>query len=74
MLKHTTAALAVLVLKDLRIGPSTADSIAGRLRIDTETCEKICIKLLNDAHVETRTINGVLTVYHPTESGLQQIA
>jgi hypothetical protein len=73
MRPHTQAALRTLILKDLRVGQSTADSIAGRLKIDTQTCEQVCAILLAENHVETARINEALTVYRATTLGLQSI-
>jgi hypothetical protein len=73
MLPHTTQALCRAILTDLRVGQSTADSIAGRLGVNTETVERICKFLLEDAHVETHLIANRLTVYRATALGLQTL-
>jgi ribosomal protein S25 len=73
MLPHTTQALCRAVLIDLRVGQSTADSIAPRIGINTSTAERICEHLLSEGHVETRLIGNRITVYRATAKGLQAL-
>jgi predicted transcriptional regulator len=71
MLPHTTHALCRAILLDLRVGQSTADSIAPRIGINTQTAERICQHLLSLGHVESHLIGNRLTVYRATAEGLQ---
>ena len=61
------------ILEDLRVGQSTADSIAPRVSLPPETVHRICKDLLSAGHVEKLIIAGFLEVYRITPAGLQSI-
>ena len=58
------------ILRDLASGQSTADSIAGRLRIETDHCEGILRRLLAEGFVANHPIQidgkDALLVYRLT--------
>jgi hypothetical protein len=62
--------LEMAILRDLRIGPSSADSTAGRLKTDLRTTEGLLAGLLTDGLVETSMIALTITVYRITPNGL----
>lgn len=74
MHSHTINRLTRAILIDLRLGQSTASSIAERIHVDTVTVERIAATMLEEKLVETRTVAGVLTVYRATTKGLLLIA
>ena len=60
------------ILRDLTAGQSTADSIAGRLRIPSLVIEAMLKRHQADGLCGTREVSdGTLTVWHLTELGLQ---
>ncbi len=73
LLPHTEAALRTKVLKDLRLGQSTADSIAGRLEVPTVIIEQICDALVADRLADLLTVSDVLIVYRATMRGIETI-
>lgn len=74
MHSHTVNALRLAILRDLRIGQSTASSIAPRISVDAETVERVAETLIADKLVETLTVASVLTVYRATPRGLETIS
>jgi hypothetical protein len=68
------AALEIAILRDLRVGQSTADSTAGRLKTDLQTTQQLLAGLVTDGLVETTTIAQTLTAYRITQTGLIAIA
>lgn len=72
-LPHTQRALARAILKDLAAGQSTADSTAGRLRVDARTVEALTLQMMAEAIVEIHLIADRLTVYRITQKGLQTL-
>lgn len=73
LLPHAEAAFRKAILMDLRVGQSTADSIAGRLVCPTVIVETVCASLIQDRLVETLIVAEVLTVYRATARGLESI-
>lgn len=74
MHSHTLNALRRAILLDLRVGQSTASSIAPRVNVDAHTVERVAETLLADKLVETLTVAQGLTVYRSTPKGLEVIA
>lgn len=74
MHSHTLNALRRSILIDLRVGQSTAASIAPRIGVDAQTVERVAETLVTDHLAETLTIAGVLTVYRATPRGLESIS
>lgn len=65
--------LEVKILRDLRAGQSTADSIAGRLAVPTQGIESVLKRQLAAGHVTTALIGGRLIVYQITDRGRGRI-
>lgn len=62
------------ILVDLSIGQSTADSIAGRLRVPTLVIEAMLKRHQADGLVATKPIaDGTLTAWHLTYEGKQTV-
>lgn len=74
MHSHTLNALRLAILRDLRVGQSTASSIAPRIGVDAQTVERVAETLLSDHLAETITIASVLKVYRATPRGLETIS
>jgi DNA-binding MarR family transcriptional regulator len=71
---HARQALETAILRDLRVSQSTASSIAGRLKTDTDTTTQLLSGLVVDGLVETDLINNLITVYRLTKTGLELIS
>jgi hypothetical protein len=74
LLPHTAASFCKSILTDLRVGQSTADSIAGRIGIPTMLTEKLCELMRQEGMVETLLVNNILVVYRATPKGLEYIS
>ncbi len=64
------AALQIAILRDLRVGQSTADSTAGRVKTDLQTTQQLLSGLLTSGLVQTTQIAQTITVYRITPAGL----
>ncbi len=67
-------ALAIVILKDLRISQTTASSIAGRIKTDIKTTTAILTDLITAGNAETDTIGNTIIVYRITPQGLELIS
>lgn len=74
MTSRSLDSLSRLVLRDLRVGQSTADSMAPRIKVSTAIAETVCKSLAEQDLVELIKIKEVLDVYRITKRGLEIIA
>jgi DNA-binding PadR family transcriptional regulator len=71
---HAREALALAILKDLRVSQTTASSTAGRLKTDIEITTQLLDLLVRDGLAETDTVAQTLTVYRITPQGLELLS
>jgi DNA-binding MarR family transcriptional regulator len=71
---HAREALALAILKDLRVSQTSASSTAGRIKADVETTTSILTDLVTDGLAETDTIANTIIVYRLTPQGLELIS
>lgn len=64
--------LSHAILRDLVSGQTTADSAAGRLKIETSKAETLLIAHAIDGHVIELKIQG-LSIYQITDSGRDKL-
>jgi hypothetical protein len=63
------------ILRDLLAGPSTADSLAARIRISTDKTTGLLINLCRDKKVTSEPLGGLtnLQVYRLTLAGKESL-
>ncbi len=64
--------LSHAILRDLVSGQTTADSAAGRLKIETRHAETLLDRHVTDGHVNIQKNYG-LTIYQITDKGREKI-
>jgi DNA-binding IscR family transcriptional regulator len=67
-------ALALRILKDLRISQTSASATSERLNIPTALVESIAADLVHDGFAETASVGDCITVYRASRKGLELIS